>query len=245
MKTLIIFFLTFQSTLTFAQNKNGTYEFQLDKGLQLVEISASKGALFISENQKKNQAVVEVKKIKWDKDCEESVTYFGPTLNIKIKSSSLFSKSECRVDLKVLLPKSVDLEISHATMNTEIQNIVGDLTYKSASGNLKAVGEFKRVEVKVASSDLMLEGLTGEGNFIGASSEMKLIYKNCPEKPSKLSINRASGDVQVFIPKNCKLKTQNKTASGDSFNEFGDSKDYDLDVSSVSASGDLTIKKLK
>ncbi len=245
MKSFLMIFFMLTSSTILAQKAEGKYEFSLDKGLQLIEVSASKGSLVISENQRKNQALVEVKKVKWDKDCEESVNYFGPTLSIKVKSNSVFSKAQCVVELVIKVPKNVDLNISHATMKSEIKGIAGELIYKSASGDLKAEGEFKRVEVKVASSDLQIDGLLGEANFVSASSEIKLIYKKCPEKNTKLTINRASGDAQVFLPKSCKLKTQNKTATGESFNEFGDSKDFDLEVSSISASGDLTIKKLK
>ena len=243
-KALFIAITLFSSQAALSQNKNGTYEFDVLKGLQSLEVEATKGSLLI-EAGSLYKAIVEVKKIKWGKGCEESVVQFGPTLTVKIKSSGLFNKDECRVDLVIKIPKKVDMEISNGAMETTIKGIEGALDYKSASGNLKAEGEFSKVDVKVASSDLFIEGLLGEGSLVGASADMKLVYAKCPTKASKLSISRASGDAEIFVPKNCKLKTQNKTASGDSFNEFGDSMDYDLEVSSVSASGDFKLKKLK
>lgn len=232
------------SSYSFAQNKNGTYEFEVLKGLQSLEIEATKGSLLI-EAGSQYKAVVEVKKLKWGKGCEESVVQFGPTLTVKIKGSGLFSKDECRVDLLIKVPKNLDMEISNGTMETTIKGIEGALNYKSASGNLKAQGEFQKVDVKVASSDIFIDGMIGDGNLVGASADMKLVYSKCPTKTSKLSISRASGDAEIFAPKNCKLKTQNKTASGESFNEFGDNMEYNLEVSSVSASGDFKLKKLK
>lgn len=229
---------------THAQNKNGTYEFDVPKGLQSLDVEATKGTLLIEEGPK-DKAFVEVKKVKWGKDCEESVVQFGPTLTVKIKSAGIFSKDECRVDLVIKVPKSLDMEISNGTMETTIKGIEGALNYKSASGNLKAQGQFIKVDVKVASSDIFIDGMTGPGILVGASADMKLVFAKCPTKASKLSITRASGDAEIFIPKNCKLKTQNKTASGESFNEFGDTMDYDLEISSVSASGDFKLKKLK
>lgn len=244
MTKMIFWGLYLVFTQTYAQNKNGIHQFNLEKPLQSLEISTTKGTLTISQGDK-DKAVVEVKKVKWAKSCEESVVQFGPSLTVKIKSSTLFNKDECQVDLTIKIPKSVDMDIANGSMLTIISGIEGNLNYRSANGDLKAQGLFPKVDIKVASSDVMIDGLSGEGVISGASTDMKLIYSRCPLKPARLSLNRASGDVEIFIPKFCKLKTQNKTASGDSFNEFGDSVDYNLEIASVSASGDFTIKKLK
>ncbi len=243
-KVLIPIYVYLLLNVAYAENKNGVYEFDVLKGLQSLEVEATKGNLLI-EAGSQYKAMVEVKKVKWGKGCEESVVQFGPTLTVKIKGSGILSKTECLVDLKIKVPKSVDLDISNGSMNTTVEGIEGNLNYKSATGELKARGEFLKVDLKVANSDVFIDGMTGDGNLIGAAADMKIVYTKCPMKNSKLSLSRASGDVEIFAPKNCKLKTQNKSASGESFNEFGDTMDYNLEVSSVSASGDFKLKKLK
>lgn len=218
--------------------------FPLTTTLQSLEFEGAKGKLNIQVHAK-NEVIVNVKKIQWSKDCEESMVQFGPSLTFKFKANSLFSKAQCVVETEVLLPKSVDLDIGHGSVETTLKGVFGNLKYKSASGKLLAQGEFAKVEATVASSDVFIEGLTSDTEIIGASSDVKLVYAKCPARPSKLSISRASGDVEIYAPKTCQFKTKIKTASGETFNEFGDSEKPDIEVSSVSASGDLTIKKLK
>jgi len=218
--------------------------FPLTTSLQSLEFEGAKGKLNIQVHAK-NEISVNIKKVEWSKDCEESIVQFGPSITLKFKANSLFSKAQCVVEADISLPKSVDLDISHGSMETMLKGSFGNLKYKSASGKLLAQGEFLKVEATVASSDVFVEGLTSDTEIIGASSDVKLVYAKCPTRPSKLSISRASGDVEIFAPKTCQFKTKIKTASGETFNEFGDSKNPDIDLSSVSASGDLTIKKLK
>lgn len=233
------------SSLQASQQMSETKKvFPLTTSLQSLEFEGAKGKLIIQVHAK-NEISVTIKKVEWSKDCEESMVQFGPSMTLKFKASSLFSKAQCVVEAEISLPKSVDLDISHGSMETSLKGSFGQLKYKSASGKLLAQGEFTKVEVTVASSDVFIEGLTSDTEIIGASSDVKLVYAKCPVRPSKLSISRASGDVEIYAPKACHFKTKIKTASGETFNEFGDSKNPDIDLSSVSASGDLTIKKLK
>lgn len=233
------------SSLQASQQMSETKKvFPLTTSLQSLEFEGAKGKLIIQVHSK-NEISVTIKKVEWSKDCEESMVQFGPSMTLKFKASSLFSKAQCVVEAEISLPKSVDLDISHGSMETSLKGSFGQLKYKSASGKLLAQGEFTKVEATVASSDVFIEGLTSDTEIIGASSDVKLVYAKCPVRPSKLSISRASGDVEIFAPKACQFKTKIKTASGETFNEFGDSKNPDIDLSSVSASGDLTIKKLK
>lgn len=233
------------SSLQASQQMSETKKvFPLTTSLQSLEFEGAKGKLNIQVHAK-NEISVTIKKVEWSKDCEESMVQFGPSMTLKFKASSLFSKAQCVVEAEISLPKSVDLDISHGSMETSLKGFFGQLKYKSASGKLLAQGEFTKVEATVASSDVFIEGLTSDTEIIGASSDVKLVYAKCPVRPSKLSISRASGDVEIYAPKACQFKTKIKTASGETFNEFGDSKNPDIDLSSVSASGDLTIKKLK
>lgn len=248
LKSGLVLSLVSLSTLTSLQaNQEASVVkkvFPLTTSLQSLEFEGAKGKLNIQVHAK-NEISVTIKKVEWSKDCEESMVQFGPSMTLKFKASSLFSKAQCVVEAEISLPKSVDLDISHGSMETSLKGSFGQLKYKSASGKLLAQGEFSKVEATVASSDVFIEGLTSDTEIIGASSDVKLVYAKCPVRPSKLSISRASGDVEIYAPKACQFKTKIKTASGETFNEFGDSKNPDIDLSSVSASGDLTIKKLK
>lgn len=244
LKTLFFSLLIFSGNISSLKASEEKKVFPLTTPLQSLEFEGAKGKLSIQVHSK-NEVQVTIKKIEWSKDCEESLVHFGPSLTLKFKANSLFSKAQCVVEAEVFLPKSVDLDITHGSVETNLKGHFGQLKYKSASGKLLARGEFSKVEATVASSDVFIEGLTSDTEIIGASSEVKLVYTQCPSRPSKLSISRASGDAQIFAPKTCQLKTKSKTASGEIFNEFGDSEKPDIFVNSVSASGDLTIKKLK
>ncbi len=238
----LIFSLLFQSTFSLASS-NGKYEFKLDKELKSLVVDATKGKLSISTH-KKEEAQVTVNRLSWGKDCTESVVHFGPTLTVKVKSDSVFSKEECKVNIEILVPEKIDLDISTGAMDTNIKGIEGMVEFSSASGDLTALGKFSQFDAKIASSDISIDGLIADAKIVGASSDMKLVYSECPKKKAKLEVKRASGDLELFVPKSCKLKTVNRQASGDAFNEFGDSMEPHLEVLSVSASGDLKIKKL-
>ncbi len=239
---LLFFLITYTFTNLDALGNASPVIQKFPKGIKVISVEGTKGKLIITSGS--DDVSYELTKEKWSNNCTEKAVHFGPSLNIKIKSDSIFSKDECVVQVKLSVPRNVDLEISHGTMVTDIQGVQGRLIFRSASGDLIAKGQFSHVDVKVASSDVFIEGVQGEATITGASSDIKLSYLQCPKELVKLNLTRASGDVEIFVPKDCHIKSSNKTAAGDSFNEFPDSKNPKIDIQSVSASGDFKIKKI-
>jgi hypothetical protein len=47
--------------------------------------------------------------------------------------------------------------------------------------------------------------------------------------------------MELFLPKNCALRVDFKSATGKLFNSIGESKDFLLKINGKSASGDLSI----
>ncbi len=247
MKKALLIFPLLIAQLLFAEDApilKDQFNFKPTRSLQSLEFEGQKGSLKITGHNKED-IIISIKREKWSKKCDQVVLQTGPSLTVKFKASEFFSTEECSVNVTMMVPKKVDLKIAHGTMKTYLENLEGDLNYKTASGDLSGKGKFAIVDVKAASGDIYLEGLTGNATFAIASSDIKLMYDVCPKKGAKLDVTRASGDVEVFLPKDCKLKTTNKSATGDFFNEFGDTEVFDLRVNSVSASGDFRIKKLK
>jgi Putative adhesin len=96
------------------------------------------------------------------------------------------------IRMRVICPHDVDVEVSTASADVELQGRLGGLSAEIASGDLRGEELNGRVEVKSASGDVQLDLLGGDTSIATASGD---IYVRAVHGDATL--RSASGDVRV------------------------------------------------
>ena len=196
--------------------------------IKKLEISLPKGDVTLTGSKTAKKITVAIEKIHFDPKCKFQTTESGGTLKIEVlNESGLFEKINCLSKIKIEAPASLkEIEASTASGNLQFAGVDSVIDFKTASGNVDIKGE-------------MLKTITGKT----ASGNISLSFMNCPKR-ADIDLLTASGDADIRLGTNCKIRVNHKSAAGELFNEMGDSEDYQVLISMKSASGDLKIKKL-
>ncbi|MGZ3788265.1 MAG: DUF4097 family beta strand repeat-containing protein [Bacteriovorax sp.] len=197
-------------------------------GVKKLTISNPKGEIFLSSAKSAKKITVSLDKIEFDKKCKLTINSTMGTLKVAIEhENALFDKSNCISKLKIEVPARIfDTEISSGTANVKVVDVEGKIDFKTATGAVDISGETLK----------NIEGKTATGN-------MRLSFKKCPAR-ADIDFVTATGDGEIFLPTDCKIRVNHKSATGDLFNELGESEDYQVLIESKSAGGSLKIKKL-
>lgn len=227
MKTLlaVLFFLLINLNVQ-AQNLSKVFP---ATGIKKIKISTTKGSVFITTHSLTDKSIrTSVEKIRFDEKCQDVRVMNGTTLELSIESpNKLFNTAHCEGKLLVEVPAQTFFEVDVSTGSAEInvEKVNGHFDLQTATGNISINGEtLKNLTVKTAT-----------GN-------MRAGFKKC-EGRSDIHLMSATGDMALDLPGHCRIRVSHKSATGDLFNELGESEDYQVLISSKSASGQLTIKK--
>jgi hypothetical protein len=196
------------------------------KEFKLIQIENPKGEInVISKAEPKIK--INIEKIQFDPKCNLKFIDEGTTLKIIIdQENMIFDKATCISKMNITAPKEMELKISTGTAPTKVDNFTSSINFKSATGDFT--------------------GLNMSSHFSGttATGAINLKYNKCPER-ADIDLISASSDAEIIFPSPCKIKVSHKSATGELFNEMGESSDYKVLIKSKSASGNLKILKLK
>lgn len=197
-------------------------------GINKLEISNPKGEIFVSSNKNSKKIIVTIDKIEFDKKCKLIIVPEMGVLKVKVEhENALFDKANCVTKMKIEVPNTVfDSELSSGTANIKLANLDGRVDFKTASGTVEINGTVLK----------NIDGKTATGN-------VRLNYNSCPKR-ADINLATATGDAEIFLPGHCKIRVSHKSATGDLFNELGDSEDYQVLINSKSATGSLKVRKL-
>lgn len=204
-----------------------TREFDAAK-VKKLEISNPKGEILvtISKNNLK-KIFVTIEKIKFDKQCRFNISESSDTLSVKVDAeNALFDKVNCVTKLRIEVPNSLfSFDASSGSASITFIDVLGTINFKTATGTVSIKGEVLK----------NIDGKTATGN-------VSLNFKKCLGR-ADIDLVSATGDAEVVLPTNCKIKVTHKSATGDLFNELGESEDYQVTIVSKSAGGSLKVKK--
>lgn len=199
-------------------------------GITKIRVSNAKGHLIINGGSQDKMFRSTVEKIKFDEKCTETRTVNGETLEIIIGSGNkIFNTAHCEAKVTLDIPANTFLEynLASGTGGITATNILGHLDITSSTGNILVKGDVLK----------NLDITTATGNISGQ-------FKKC-EGRSDVDFISASGDVTLELPASCKIRVSHKSATGELYNELGESADYQVMITGKSASGSLNVKKLK
>jgi hypothetical protein len=195
--------------------------------IKKLDISNPKGEILVIASPNTKKINVSIEKIQFDKVCHFNLEANLGTLVAKVEhESALFKKANCITKLKIEIPsKLIDIVVSSGSGSIKLVDIHGAIDFSTATGPVEISGD-------------TLKGIEGKS----ATSNMRISYAKCPVR-ADVNLVTAAGDAEIFLPTNCKIRVSHKSATGDLFNELGEAEDYQVYISSKSASGNLKIKK--
>lgn len=197
--------------------------------LSKIKVAMTKGRLLITQTAD-GPIKTTLTKVKFDEKCQDVRVMNGSTLEMTIgQPNNFFSSAKCEADVKVEVPAGLNLEfeLSAGTAEITVEKVTGHFGIKTSSGNVLLSGDvLKNFSVTTAS-----------GNVSG-------VFKKC-EGRADLDFLSAGGDVDLELPATCKIRVSHKSATGELYNEIGETTDYQVMIKSKSASGNLSITKNK
>ncbi|MDD4973998.1 MAG: hypothetical protein PHY93_06585 [Bacteriovorax sp.] len=217
--------VSFFGFFNFAQSAE-TKEFD-SSSIKRLEISNPKGEILVVTSPNSKKIIVTIDKIQFDKQCHFNLSSSLGTLKAVVEHEhALFEKANCITKLKIEVPnKVIDIDVSSGSSSIKLMDAQGKVDFSTATGPVEIHGDaLKNIEGKTATSN------------------MRISYSKCPTR-ADINLVTATGDTEIYLPANCKIRVSHKSATGDLFNELGESEDFQVHISSKSASGSLKIKK--
>lgn len=226
MKIVFLFLLCSFNLNTWASIE--TKEFDAES-VKKLEISNPKGDIIISvQTHNPKKIIVTLEKIDFAKSCRFNVSSGTGILGVKIEQeNAIFEKANCISKLKVEVPnKNFDIDVSSGTAPIKIIDTIGPINFKTATGFIEIKGD-------------SLKNIDGKS----ATGNLRLSYNKCLSR-ADIDFVTATGNAEIYLPSTCKIKVSHKSATGELFNELGESEDSLVLINAKSATGSLKIKKL-
>lgn len=217
-------FVNFSNLLYSAEIK----EFDV-AGIKKLEVSNPKGEILVVTSVNSKKIIVTIDKIQFDKKCQFNLSNIMGTIKASVEhENALFGKTNCISKLKIEIPdKMIDIDVSSGTSSIKLVNTQGKVDFSTATGPVEISGDtLKNIEGKTATSNICIS------------------YNKCPAR-ADINLVTATGDSEIYLPSNCKIRVSHKSATGELFNELGESEDFQVHISSKSAGGSLKIKKFQ
>lgn len=222
MKTAIILFNFLFFHDVFAFEKTFTAG-----SLNKISVTNTKGPTLITSTRE-TTVKVSIEKIKFEEKCSMNAQLTGQTLEVEVASQNkLFNTAHCEARVKIEVPEKslYEFDLSSGTGDQRIEKISGHFDLQTATGAIDIEAEsLKNLAIK------------------SASGPVRATFRACQGR-GDVSVLSAASDVTLTLPETCKIRVSHKSATGDLFNELGESADYQVMISSKSASGKLMIKK--
>jgi hypothetical protein len=227
MRQLFWMFLAISFGQSFAAFGGETKEFD-SAPIKKLQIANPKGEILVNYVKNSKKIVVSIDKIEFDSKCKFILSASIGVLKIAVENeNAIFDKANCVSKLKINIPnKSVGIDVTSGTASIKIEGVDGTIDFKTATGAVEINAE-------------ALKNITGKT----ATGNMRLSFNNCPSR-ADIDLVSATGDAEIRLPSQCKIKVNHKSATGELFNELGDSEDYQVLISSKSAGGGLKVRKL-
>lgn len=234
MKLTII--LSFLTVSVFGNMK----EFEMTSGKFKLANGAGDIVLVGTDNPK---VKVSYKKKKWDEKCKIDFKQTKELLKVEVTTNkSWFSTSGCEVDFSVELPRKMVLEIATGAGDASVKDVVGNLSFKTGSGDLSVdTGTVENINCKLGSGDVVLKGSfkvvdirTGSGDLMASYSKV--------QKMSSLDVRTGSGDTMISVPSKTITNVDFKSGVGQLSDKTKHGDQADLKINVRTGSGDLEVK---
>jgi len=133
-------------------------------------------------------------------------------------------------EVHITCPPGADLDLAGGSTDLEVVGELGEVSAKSASGDMRIQNVTKKLQLKTASGDISVGAIEAEGTVVTVSGDLDIRHVL-----ASLNARTVSGDVQIGAIEAGDLQVQ--TVSGDV--RIGVARGTRVWIDAVSVSGDL------
>lgn len=178
-----------------------------------------------------------VRKKRFSDKCSISIEKQDKQVHVRVDGPSF---EECEADVEVTAPREVDVIVNAGAGKVNVDGIQGRLAFKLGAGAITAKGSFKEVDGKAGAGSIDVTGINGGGLIESGSGTVKLSFND--KAKGDFKINSGTGDAEVRIPRNTRIRAGFTSGAGSLNNELPTDSRADLGVEMKSGTGDLNIK---
>ncbi len=188
---------------------------------------------------------VSYEKIKWDKGCQLKFDKKEKKVLVEVDQEfGFFSSPECRINIKIDLPRKMNVSTRLGSGTLAIDGIMGNCDFKGGSGNLTIRNSsISKLVGKMGSGNIAIQGEFSTINLKVGSGKLSIIIDKIIGK-GRFDAKSGSGDISMKIPKGTTVKADFKSGSGDVKSKVGHSDNSPLVLNVMTGSGDLIIDYL-
>ncbi len=236
-------FLSFGGISTYAETL--TKNFKAD---QIKSLKLKNGHGYVTvEGKASPEAKIEAIKIKWSESCALEIRQDGGVVDVSVTkksvSSSLLS-NDCQINFNIVVPPKIDLVAENGSGKVNISNINGDVEVVLGSGDLTMQKiDSGKIKSQTGSGSLSVDGVIRNADIQVGSGDINLVYRKVPTAGTA-TINSGSGNTNISLPKESKIKVDFTSGSGKLTCEVDQLQTAPYSISVDAGSGDLRIKKL-
>lgn len=205
------------------------------------EIESVSGDIRI-EGGHEEKARIEVTHRDFDKSCRIEYKHKGTELNVKVRRTGGFKRSDCKADFVVHLPKVVNLEIKAGSGAVTVTGTKGEIDFKIGSGDLNIDADVHELEGSGGSAKVTVKSLSGPGDIKMGAGMLDVTYASLPTT-GKFSVTAGSSKVNLTLPAEAKFSTKFVSFGGKMNSEFPETPEAGFKVQVTSGSSSLNIKK--
>lgn len=193
-----------------------------------IEIKNPKGEVVVTGVKGAKKIAVSFEKVQFNPKCRFQEAQASDLLSLTVtQESALFEKANCVGKIHITVPQNLpEVEVSTSIGFIKFAGVDSAIDFKTATGMVEIEGG-------------ALKSVTGKT----ATGKISVRYQSCPKR-ADIDLVTATGDADIALGTGCKIRVNHKSATGELFNELGDSEDFQVLVSMKSASGNLKVKKL-
>jgi hypothetical protein len=187
-------------------------------------------------------------------------------LMLEVKSTGLFSSSDCHTGFSVELPKFLNVHAASGRGDIEAAGLKGDLSADDGTGDIRlsdlrgdvkahtgtgeVSGNIKAengVNVETGTGQVDLKGLVGGLKVNTGTGKIRLEWATAPSLKTKARAELRTGaaSAAVYFPGESKIRADLQSGVGRLNNELGDTPGAAFTLSMKSGTGNLSVFKTK
>ncbi len=240
MNLSILLFLFLSISSFFSSAATESFKYKADKYTS-VNIHNSFGNVSLAPSTK-NEVNVVTNKRKWGKRCFLNMNSQGKQLRIEINDTGWIMDNECRVDLIVSLPPSLDVQLRAGNGDVNIVGSKGDVDVKVGSGSLQVQSDLRRLSALIGNGDVIFGGKSEQTKITTGKGDIQ--FELLEKINARIIARSGNGDVMIRLPEKSKVHARTTVGNGLVRNTFqNETQDPDVDVEVITDYGDIRIQE--
>lgn len=239
MKRLVISFFTLIIAAP-AWAITESFKYEADKHTS-INIHNSFGNVSVAPSTT-NEISIVANKRKWGKRCLLNIDSQNRQFHIEVSDKGWIMDNECRVDLIVSLPTTIDVQLRAGNGNVDIIGTRGEVDVKVGSGTVRVKSDLKRLSALTGNGDVIFGGKSEQTKITTGKGDIK--FELLEKTSARIVARSGNGDVMISLPEKSRVHAKTTVGNGLVRNTFkNETENPDVDLEILTGQGDVRIRE--